>query len=172
MIYENLLTRQEDIFIRHECLSRYTSVHKWACKIYATGLHPTILRTCRTIYQEGLLILYGRNQFYFTDPYDLIAFAYNGLTKNSAGDVQFGLQYEPHGRLALIRNVWLSLEDSREPYFSWRKVIYDDKDLIMTVSFPGLQTLLSDTVCLRDKANINVRFAQTTSEPPFTLIHG
>ena len=167
MIYEELLTRQEGVFIRDECLSPYTPVHKWECEVYATGLHPTIsiLRTCRTIYHEGLLILYGRNQFCFTDPYDLNAFAYSGLKENPAGDVQFGLQYEPHGRLAFVRNVCLSLEDVGELNTPWRKVICNDKDRVMKIRFPKLQRLLLNTIHSRVTANINVCFAQTTSVP-------
>lgn len=44
-------------------------------------LHASMLRTCRTIYTEALLILYSENGFKFTTPADLCTFRENGLAR-------------------------------------------------------------------------------------------
>ena len=162
VIYEQLLMKQEDVEIAHEwALGTYRSISK--CKFHTSGLHAMILRTCRTVYHEGLSILYGQNRFWFKDPDDLIAFAYGGVKKHALGDVQFGLRYEPHGRLALVRNVYLSLTKiGYELYFPWMDIIYSNEDLTMPIGFPKLQRLTLDFSSWRTLGQgINVRFPQT-----------
>ena len=168
MIYEHLLMKQDDVQIAHEWLATYRSVNKLNRKFHVPGLHAMILRTCHTVYREGLLMLYGRNRFWFGDPDDLFAFTYGGLKKSPSRDVKFGLKCEPYGWLALVRNVYLSLGIfGRDFYSPWVEIIYSNKDLVMPIGFPGLQRLTLDFWNRTTPGDINVRFPQTlfSSQP-------
>ena len=176
MIYEELLTKREDVEIEREWLATYRTAGKYDRKFRTSDLHATILRTCRTIHQEGLPILYGGNRFYFADADDLIAFAYSGLKRDSLGDVLFGLQYEPHGRLALLRNVYLGVcKFGHELFSPWREIIYhiNDEDRVLPIGFPKLQRLTLDFLHWRGGGKeINVRFPTNDQNLLWVLIHG
>ena len=70
MIYNELLIEEHDIELRvSENLFGDLFVSPWVARAHATihtTIYPAITRTCRSVYQESLQILYSRNVFQFT----------------------------------------------------------------------------------------------------------
>jgi len=83
MIYGYLLVTPEIISHAHELVGGVQTVlaenhHP------IPGLDAAILRTCRSIYEEALPILYGRNTFLFQHPDQIRAFQRDGLSERRA----------------------------------------------------------------------------------------
>ncbi|KAL8737461.1 MAG: hypothetical protein Q9181_001649 [Wetmoreana brouardii] len=113
--------------------------HKLVCKkksIMLDSTHPVkdidsaILCVCRTIYNEALPVLYGKNTFEFCKPRKLRDFSHTGLDKRLTTHVtllqilrlivvphtEFGFCEAEAGRFTLIRSIILRLGHDRKPY--------------------------------------------------------
>ena len=140
-------------------------------------IDSAILRTCRTVYTEGLHILYGQNTFHFSDAgaigrfkprYPLITPPLRSLTT-------------PFGRLALIQSVSLKIttsssyrgpsresiwEDWMKNFFSEEKSI-SERGYTYKVEFPALQKLTLDFTDWKLKADEGIRVS-----PSFLHLNG
>ncbi|KAL9606285.1 MAG: hypothetical protein Q9179_000560 [Wetmoreana sp. 5 TL-2023] len=112
MIYSELLVSAQPI----------KKPHKLVCKkksIMLDSTHPVkdidsaILSVCRTIYNEALPVLYGKNTFEFCKPRKLRDFSHTGLDKRLT---KFGFHEAEAGRFTLIRSIILRLGHDRKPY--------------------------------------------------------
>ncbi|CAD6564294.1 MAG: hypothetical protein ASARMPREDX12_002615 [Alectoria sarmentosa] len=123
----------------------------------------TILRTCRTIYQEARPLLYNENWFYFSWPTDIEQFGHLELQtsppKCDKAKPMFGLQVEPSGRLAMLRRLVLQLstprshimqhqfmtDTHREDIWShWLAFFHPVIEHGLCVGFPALDHLILD----------------------------
>ena len=85
IVYRKLLVSPEKIDhvasrlgterVKYKMLNTYTPLAE---------IDPTILRTCRAIYDEALPILYGENTFYFSRPEKMAAFKKVGLAERNS----------------------------------------------------------------------------------------
>ena len=90
------------------------------------GIDAVILRTCREIYNEALLVLYGRNTFFFTSSHSLSEFAGDDLPKALptgeacflTGNV-FNFQVSQAGRFSLVRQLVLKLTSMDTSRNNW-----------------------------------------------------
>ncbi|KAI4149118.1 MAG: hypothetical protein L6R39_002607 [Caloplaca ligustica] len=76
-------------------------------------IDSSILRVCRSIYNEALPVLYGQNTFEFAKPRKLRDFSHGYLDKRNPS---FAFQEAEAGRFTLIRSVILRLGYDRKPY--------------------------------------------------------
>lgn len=81
MIYGHLLVVPEAISRAHELVGGVQTV---LAQNYhpIPGLNAAILRTCRSIYDEALPVLYGCNEFDFRSPDNIKTFQEDGLIVN------------------------------------------------------------------------------------------
>ncbi|KAI4187905.1 MAG: hypothetical protein LQ346_005416 [Caloplaca aetnensis] len=82
-------------------------------------IDSSILRVCRSIYDEALPILYGQNTFEFAKPRKLRDFSHGYLDKRGP---KFAFREASAGRFTLIRSVVLRLGYDRKPYAFQRPV--------------------------------------------------
>ena len=68
MIYSLLLTTSEQIAFEEHPRRPLSYLRRMRPKDLTPDLHPSILRTCRLIYQEACPLLYRGNSFYFREP--------------------------------------------------------------------------------------------------------
>ena len=151
MIYRKLLISPDRIDnpayrvglkrIEHKMLGTYAPV---------AGLDSTILRVCRTVYDEALPVLYGENTFCFPGPDTMATFKSVGLvekhsrslTSQTCGipkltgvefhpnhKLYFGLRNNHCGRLTLIRKISIQMSTKRD-YLYLRQDIREMRKLI------------------------------------------
>lgn len=118
-----------------------------------TDIDSAILRTCRTVYNEALYVLYEQNTFHFSEASAIKRFKVTNLLPMQALSIKTG-----YGRLALIRCISLKITaDSRyESPIRCRKTIWSIwmKDFfsgersipphgcLCNVGFPALQKVV------------------------------
>ncbi|KAL8778921.1 MAG: hypothetical protein Q9203_001604 [Teloschistes exilis] len=112
MIYHQLLVSAQCIRKPHKLVCNKKSIMLDSLKP-VRDIDSAILRVCRSIYNEALPILYGRNTFEFCKPRKLRDFSHAGLDRRIT---KFALREAETGRFTLIRSIILRLGHDRKPY--------------------------------------------------------
>ncbi|KAL8842643.1 MAG: hypothetical protein Q9170_000418 [Blastenia crenularia] len=112
MIYRELLVSAKPIKKPHRLVCNERNVMLDSVQP-VKDIDGTILRVCRSIYDEALPVLYGQNTFEFAKPRKLLDFSHGCLDR---GLLQFGFRESQAGRFTLIRSVILRLGHDRKPY--------------------------------------------------------
>lgn len=173
MIYRKVLRFEKPIRHAHNFLDPHPPF-MLAESSHIEEINAAILRTCRTIYQEAIHILYGTNRFYFRKSKDIEKFAFRGLS-----NISFGIYCSQHpyiaenityGRLTMIRFLHLRIgrkstgDDRKEIWSSWSNFFYpsekSSEEQGQLVGFPALERLVLDFTDLdlddRDTSRVRV----------------
>ena len=174
MIYRKVLRFEKPIRHGHNFLDPHPPL-MFAESSHIEEINAAILRTCRTIYQEAIHILYGTNRFHFRKSKDIENFAFRGLR-----NIPFGIYFSQHpyivenityGRLTMIRFLNLRIgrkstgDDRKEIWSSWSNFFYpsekSSEEQGQLVGFPALERLVLDFRELdlddRDTSRVRVR---------------
>ncbi|KAI4240811.1 MAG: hypothetical protein L6R40_004925 [Gallowayella cf. fulva] len=116
MIYRELLVSKQPIRKPHKLVCNKRSIMLDSVQP-VKDIDSSILRVSRTVYQEALPVLYGKNTFEFCKPRKLRDFSHAGLDRSHT---QFGFREAPAGRFTLIRSIILRLGHDRKPYI-WQR---------------------------------------------------
>ncbi|KAL8717685.1 MAG: hypothetical protein Q9225_005093 [Loekoesia sp. 1 TL-2023] len=110
MIYRELLVSSAPIKKPHKlvCAKRNIMLDSFQP---VKDIDSTILRVCRSIYDEALPVLYGQNTFEFAKPRKFQDFSHGYLEKG-----WFGFRESETGRFTMIRSIILRLGHDRKPY--------------------------------------------------------
>ena len=114
LIYEQLLRSRGPMNKAH----KLNGINKtFLCKHYSPidDIDSTILRTCRSVYDEARPILYGLNHFYSDNLEHIEQFAYDGLT-HDLHSTDFAFRRRIYGRLSEVRDVSLRLSQCSSIY--------------------------------------------------------
>ncbi|KAI4203671.1 MAG: hypothetical protein LQ350_001672 [Teloschistes chrysophthalmus] len=112
MIYHELLVSAQCIKKPHKLVCNKKSIMLDSLKP-VRDIDSAVLRVCRSIYNEALPILYGKNTFEFSKPRKLRDFSHAGLDRRIT---KFALREAETGRFTLIRSIILRLGHDRKPY--------------------------------------------------------
>ena len=172
MVYKSVLHFKNKIRQAHRFLERYPPIMA-KDSTHIEAIDAVLLRTCRTVYQEAVQILYGMNRFYFSKPTELEDFAHMGLGKKpfgcyrTASEPASAVGNSPCGRLTMIRVMILdmshgSVGDDRKKLWSlWRAFFYPSENQDQLVSFPALEWLALDltdwALVSEDASKVRVR---------------
>ena len=150
MIYKMLLKTEKRIQNAHKILGRHPPIMAEEAT-HIKAIDVALLRTCRTVYQEALHILYGMNRFDFRKAEDIEKFAHFGL-----GDTPFGycrtaseplsaIRNSPYGRLTMICRLYLRFTGGQSTSWpSWCDIFYPSENQAQLVEFPALHWLSLD----------------------------
>ena len=153
MVYKRVL--KFDKCIRHapKFLDRHPPILAEEAT-HIEAIDAALLRTCRTVYQEAVHILYGMNRFNFRKPEDIEKFAHFGLGNTPFGYYRTASEplstvgNAPYGRLTMIRLLNLRFNGGRSAsWSSWCEFFYPPEKQGQMVGFPALEWLSLD---LRD----------------------
>ena len=110
-----------------------------------------LLRTCRTVYQEAVHILYGGNAFSFSKPEDIEKFAHFGMGNTpfgyyrTASESPSAVGDAPYGRLTMIRSLDLMFNGAQSTsWSSWCNFFYPPEKQPQSIGFPALERLCLD----------------------------
>ncbi|KAI4260097.1 MAG: hypothetical protein LQ352_000476 [Teloschistes flavicans] len=112
MIYHELLVSSQCIRKPHKLVCNKKSIMLDSIKP-VRDIDSAVLRVCRSVYNEALPILYGKNTFEFCKPRKLRDFSHAGLDRRIT---KFALREAETGRFTLIRSIILRLGHDRKPY--------------------------------------------------------
>lgn len=125
MIYRELLISSAPIKKPHRLVCHKRNVMLDSIQPIK-DIDSTILRVCRSIYDEALPVLYGHNTFEFAKPRKLQDFSHGYLEQKIPPNAyprfklrniaKFGFRETEAGRFTLIRSVILRLGHDRKPY--------------------------------------------------------
>ena len=156
MVYMNVLRSEKNIKQAHRFLGPHPPIMADDA-IYIEAIDAALLRTCRAIYREGILVLYGKNRFHFRRPNDIKEFAHLGLRNKPFGfhgiasRPQSALCDAPRGRLTMIRFLSLRMSsennqglDRKNLWSQWCDFFYPSEEQEKLVGFPALERLVLD----------------------------
>lgn len=155
MIYKSVLHFEKHIKQAHRFLERYPPIMA-KDGTHIDAIDAALLRTCRTVYQEAIRILYGMNRFHFSNPTEIEDFAHMGLAKKpfgcyrTASEPASSVGNSPCGRLTMIRLMVLNLgsgfvgDDRKTIWSLWRAFFYPSEKQDQLVRFPALEWLALD----------------------------
>lgn len=168
MIYTRVLGSEKYIKNPHKWLDRHPPIMAKEAE-HIKVIDAALLRTCRTIYQEALQILYGRNRFNFYKSEDVTTFAHFGLGETpfgyhrAASEPSSAVSDAPYGRLTMVSRLHLRFAGGRSTsWSSWCNFFYPPEKHTQLIGFPALQRLSLDLVewqlGAEDASMIRVRF--------------
>lgn len=118
-IYRLLLVSSHPIHNAHKLMGPKKSVLVSKCP-QITDIDSAILRTCRSVYEESLPVLYRMNRFSFYDLVSIWEFGHHEIPRMrplmSADKALFNFKPALYGRLTMLRSVNMRLGSG---YSSW-----------------------------------------------------
>ena len=157
IVYSNVLNCEMYISQANDYLGLNPPIMAKEAK-HIGAIDSALLRTCRTIYHENLVILYAWNSFEFDSLVDLQHFAHAGLENKLFGfyrvaNRSLSPKYSaPYGRLTLIQQLVLRISPESRQYrmitagiwSSWCHLFYTPEGQPQSVGFPALRVLVLD----------------------------
>ena len=157
IVYMNVLNYEMNISQANDFLGPKPPIMAEEAK-HIGAIDCALLRTCRTIYHETIVILYAFNSFEFDKLDDIQHCAHDGL-----GNKPFGLycvanrssspNYSaPYGRLTMIHKLVLRISPESRQYrigtariwSSWCNLFYSHEGQPQSIGFPALRVLFLD----------------------------
>lgn len=168
MIYTKVLYFEKCVKHPQKFLDRHPPIMVEEA-LHVEAIDAVLLRTCRTVYQEALGILYGKNTFDFRKPEYIENFAHLGLENTPFGYCRTASKSSsavgdcPYGRLTMIRFLHLRFDGRRGTSWSlWCEFFYPPEKQTQLVDFPALERLSLNFTDWRlgaeDASKIRVRF--------------
>ena len=157
MIYRNVLKYKSHIDQPHMFLGLHLPILAEGGRHFE-AIDSALLRTCKAIYCEAILILYGTNGFRFLKPSDIKEFAHAGLGSTPFGFYRNNTTRKPssavqnalYGRLTMIRRINLKLkpehkgDDLQKIWSYWSDFFYPPEEQDQLIAFPDLKFLVLD----------------------------
>ncbi|KAM0804048.1 hypothetical protein BDR22DRAFT_642566 [Usnea florida] len=156
MVYSNVLNCEMNISQANDFLGPKPPIMAEEAK-HIGAIDAALLRTCRTIYHETIVVLYAFNVFEFDRLVDLQHFAHAGLENKPFGFYcvanrsLFPKYSAPYGRLTMIHKLVLRISPDRQYrmgtariWSSWCNLFYSPEGQPRSVGFPALRVLVLD----------------------------
>ena len=154
MVYMNVLNYEMNISQANDFLGLKPPIMAEEAK-HIGAIDSALLRTCRTIYRETIVILYAFNSFEFDRLVDLQHFAHAGLENKPFGfycvaNRSLSPNYSaPYGRLTMIHKLVLRISPESRQYrmgtariwSSWSHLFYFPEGQPQSFGFPALRVI-------------------------------